>query len=234
MALDHTHGAVLGQVEVGTKTSEIPLFSTLLNRVDLRDAVVTADAMHAQRGHAGHLAGRGAHYVLTVKRNQPSLHAQLAALPWRQVPAAHDSRERGHGRDERRTIKATSVAGGLLFPHAAQAAQIKRRRREGRKKWSTETSYAVTSLTATQASPGELATIIRGHWAIEDRLHWVRDMTYGEDHSQVRTASGPRVMAALRNLAITILRLSGATSIAAALRYHARRSDRPLQAIMKC
>ena len=116
MALDHTHGAVLGQVEVGTKTSEIPLFSTLLNRVDLRDAVVTADAMHAQRGHAGHLAGRGAHYVLTVKRNQPSLHAQLAALPWRQVPAAHDSRERGHGRDERRTIKATSVAGGLAVP----------------------------------------------------------------------------------------------------------------------
>ena len=233
-ALDHTHGAVLGQVEVGTKTNEIPLFSTLLDRVDLRDAFVTADAMHAQRGHAGYLAGRGAHYVLTVKRNQPSLHAQLAALPWRQVPAAHDSRERGHGRDERRTIKATSVAGGLLFPHAAQAVQIKRRRREGRKKWSTETSYAVTSLTATQASPGELATIIRGHWAIEDRLHWVRDMTYGEDHSQVRTASGPRVMAALRNLAITILRLSGATSIAAALRYHARRSDRPLQAIMKC
>src|ERR1019366_5868729 len=147
----------------------------------------------------------------------PTLHAQLAALPWRQVPAADDTRERGHGRDERRTLKITAVAAGLAFPHAAQAIQIVRRRKlPGKKKWSRETVYAITSLTATQASPAELAAIIRGHWMIEDRLHWVRDMDFDEDRSQIRTGSGPRVMASLRNLVLAILRLTGAISIAAA------------------
>ena len=134
--------------------------------------------------------------------------------------------------------KVTAVAAGLGFPHAAQAIQIVRRRRplnaKKQKKWSTETVYAVTSLTATEASPAELADIIRGHWAIEDRLHWVRDMDYDEDRSQVRTRNGPRVMASLRNLAITILRLAGVANIAAALRHHARRPHRPLRTIMRC
>jgi predicted transposase YbfD/YdcC len=192
--------------------------------------------MHAQRGHATYLAGRGAHYPFTVKRNQPGLHAQLAALPWRQAPVADDARERGHGRDERRTLKITAVAAGLAFPHAAQAIQIVRRRKlPGKKKWSRETVYAITSLTATQASPAELAAIIRGHWMIEDRLHWdIRDMDFDEDRSQIRTGSGPRVMASLRNLVLAILRLTGAISIAAALRHHARRPDRPLRTIMNC
>jgi hypothetical protein len=104
-----------------------------------------------------------------VKANQPGLHAQLAALPWRQVPAAHDAREKGHGRAQWRTVKVTAVAAGLAFPHAAQAIQIIRRRRPlNGTKWSTETVHAITSLTATQARPAELATIIRGHWLIEN------------------------------------------------------------------
>jgi predicted transposase YbfD/YdcC len=74
-----------------------------------------------------------------------------------------------------------------------------------------ETCYAVTSPRVTQASPAQLAAIIRGHWGIEDRLHWVRDTDFDEDRSQVRTASGPRIMASLHNLAITILRLTGET-----------------------
>ncbi len=238
-ALDHGHGAVLGQVDVEAKTNEIPMFATLLDRVDLAGAVVTADALHAQRAHAEYLAiQRGAHYLLTVKRNQPGLHAQLAALPWRQVPVACQVREKGHGRAERRTLKVTTVAAGLAFPHAAQAIQIVRKRRpltgQNSKKWSAETVYAITSLTVIQARPADLARIARGHWGIEDRLHWVRDVTYDEDRSQVRTGNGPRVMASLRNLAITILRLTGYTSIAAALRYHARQPGRPLQTIMQC
>jgi predicted transposase YbfD/YdcC len=149
------------------------------------------------------------------------------------VPVAYDKRERGHGRAERRTLKVTAVARGLAFPHAAQAIQIVRRRTaKGRR--SRETCYAVTSLTATQASPAQLAAIIRGHWGIEDRLHWVRDIDFDEDRCQIRTAAGPQIMASLRNLAITILRLAGATSIAAALRHCARRPGRPLQAIMDC
>jgi predicted transposase YbfD/YdcC len=222
-------------VEVGAKTNEIPMFPALLDRIEVSSAVITADAMHAQRSHAIYLAGRGAHYLFTVKRNQPGLHAQLAALPWRQVPVACETRERGHGRAERRTLKVTAVARGLAFPHAAQAIQIVRRRKlAGKRKRSAETCYAITTLTASQARPAQLAAIIRGHWAIEDRLHWVRDMDFDEDRSQTRTASGPRVMASLRNLAITILRLAGHASIAAALRHHARRPDRPLRTIMNC
>ena len=205
-ALDHAHGAVLGQADVGAKTNEIPMFPVLLDRIDVTGAVITADAMHAQRGHATYLAGRG-----------------------------DDTCERGHGRAERRTLKITAVAAGLAFPHAAQAIQIVRRRKLGGKtKWSRETVYAVTSLTAIQASPAGLAAIIRGHQMIGDRLHWVRDMDYDEDRSQVRTASAPRVMATLRNLALTILRLNGRASIAAALRHHARRPGRPLRTIMNC
>jgi predicted transposase YbfD/YdcC len=232
-AFDHAHGVVLGQVDVDTKTNEIPMFTTLLDRVDIGDAVITADALHAQRSHAQYLAGRGAHYLLIVKRNQPGLHAQLAALPWRDVPVACTKRERGHGRTERRTLKITSVARGLAFPRAAQAIRIVRRRKV-KGQWSAETCYAITSLTVTQASPAQLAAIIRGHWGIEDRLHWVRDMDFDEDRSQVRTASGPRIMASLRNLVIAILRLAGTTSIAAALRHHARQPSRPLRTIMKC
>jgi len=238
-ALDHAHGVVLGQVGVEAKTNEIPMFASLLDRIDLAGAVITADALHAQRAHAGYLVTRRrAHYLITVKRNQPGLHAQLAALPWRQIPVAHDTREKGHGRAERRTLKVTAVAAGLAFPHAAQAIQIVRRRRpltgQRSKKWSTQTVYAITSLTASQAQPAGLARLARGHWLIEDRLHWARDVIYDEDRSQVRTGNGPRVMASLRNLAIAIVRLTGNASIAAALRYHARRPSRPLQTIMQC
>ena len=116
------------------------------------------------------------------------------------------------------------------LPRTAQAIQIVRRRRpltgKNSKKWSTETVYAITSLIAIQARPPELARLARGHW--------LRDVTFDEDRSQARTASGPRVMAALRNLVITILRLAGAASIAAALRHHSRHPSRPLQTIMKC
>ena len=90
--------------------------------------------MHAQRGHAEYLARRGAHYLFTVKGNQPSLHAQLAASSWHQIPVADESRDRGHGLSERRTLTVASVAAGLVFPHTAQAIQITHRRRRKRKR----------------------------------------------------------------------------------------------------
>jgi hypothetical protein len=96
-ALDHDRGVVLGQVDVEVKTNEIPMLPVLLDKISLRGAIVTADAMHAQREHARYLVDqRGAHYILTVKDNQPKLRAQLAVLPWRDVPATADTRERGH------------------------------------------------------------------------------------------------------------------------------------------
>jgi hypothetical protein len=88
---------------------------------------------------------------------------------------------------------------------------------------------AARPLAPHQARPEELAAWIRGHWQIENGLHWVRDVTYAEDMSQVRTGAGPQVMATLRNLAISLHRLAGATDIAAALRPHARDTLRPLQ-----
>jgi predicted transposase YbfD/YdcC len=164
--------------------------------------VVTADALHTQREHAKFLVSqKKAHYILVVKGNQPGLHAQLRNLPWRDIPAGDRQHDRGHGREERRTLQAVTVAAGICFPHAAQAIRLARRVRPlgGGKKWRTATIYAVTSLAAGQASAAQLARWIRGHWSIE-ALHWIRDVSYGEDASQVRTSSGPQVMATLRIL----------------------------------
>jgi predicted transposase YbfD/YdcC len=209
----------------------ITRFQPLLDQLDdLRDTVVTLDALHCQRDHVTYLAERGAHWIVTVKANQPSLHAELAALPWQAVPQATRHADRGHGRREIRTLKILTVATGIGFPHAAQALQIRRRRRrlDQPNRFTTETVYAITDLRVQQARPAELAAWIRGHWSIENKLHWVRDVTYDEDRSQIRTRSGPQVMAVLRNAAIGILRLTGVANIAAANRHHARDSTRPL------
>ena len=233
-ALTHTSGLVLGQLDVAIKTNEIPMFSKLLDNIELLGALVTADAMHCQKIHATYLVEqRGAHYLLTVKGNQPTLRKQLAALPWAQVGVTDTQDDRGHGRIEKRTLKVVSIDAGILFPHAAQAIQVTRKvRRLKSRKWRTETVYAVTDLTALQASPAQLGSWLRGHWCIENKLHWVRDVSFGEDMSQARTGSGPQVMATLRNLAIGLLRLAGATNIAEALRHHARDTNRPITLLL--
>ena len=119
----------------------------------------------------------------------------------------------------------------LGFPHAAQVFLIERyttrtirRRVKGSHKYrkvkvkSAVAVLGVTSLPATEATPERLATYVRGHWSIENKIHWVRDVTFGEDASHVRTGSRPRVMATLRNLAIGLIRQAGHTKIAATLR----------------
>jgi predicted transposase YbfD/YdcC len=226
--MDHTTGAVLAQADVDATTNEITRFQPLLDGVDLTGAVVTADALHTQHAHADWLVGvKRAAYLLIVKANQPSLHHQLATLPWREVPVADHTRHRGHARVELRRLQVTTVA-GLDFPHATQALRITRRVRPltGRN-WRTMTVYAVTSLTAAQASPARLADWVRGHWGIE-ALHHLRDTTFAEDACQVRTGTAPRAMASLRNLAIGILRLHGHRNIATALRRNARDATRVL------
>jgi predicted transposase YbfD/YdcC len=128
---------------------------------------------------------------------------------------------------ETRRLQVTTVA-GLDFPHATQAIRITRRVRAlTSHKWRTVTVYAVTNLSATQASPARLADWIRGHWGIE-ALHHIRDVTFAEDASQVRTGNAPRAMASLRNLAIGILHARGHRNIAAALRRHARDANQVL------
>lgn len=234
-ALDHATGVVLAQVDVDVKTNEIPRFTTVLDQIaDLSGVVVTVDAMHAQTGHAHYLHARGAHLLVCVKGNQPRLHQQLKALPWTEVPIGHTGTERAHGRIAKRTLKVVTVPAGLGFPHAAQAIQVLRKTRRinpkpGKKaRWRTEIVYAICTLPAQAASPAELATWIRQHWHIENRLHWVRDVTFGEDLHQARTGNGPHILATLRNLVISMLRLAGHNNIAQALRHHARHPDQAI------
>ena len=138
------------------------------------------------------------------------------------------TRDHGHGRVEVRTLKVAAVA-GLCFPHAAQAIQVTRRvRAPSSRRWRTVTADAVTRLALGTASPAQLAGWLRGHWRIENQLHWVREVTFGEDASTARTGSLPRVMASLRNLAVGALRLAGHPNLAAALRHPGRDPARPL------
>jgi Transposase DDE domain len=143
------------------------------------------------------------------------------------------TRDRGHGRIEHRTLKVVTVH-RFGFPHAAQVIQVTRKRTVGgwhastrRRRWQTVTVYAITSLSFEQASPARLADLLRGHWAIE-ALHHLRDVTFAEDASQVRTGAGPNVMACLRNLVIGVLCRTGSVNLAAVLRRHARDPRRPL------
>jgi predicted transposase YbfD/YdcC len=234
-AVDQDTTVTLGQVEIDEKTNEIPNFSVVLDQVqDLSGVVVTADALHTQDEHAVYLRGRGAYYVLTVKGNRKKLRKQLASLPWAQVPVGHTENDLRHGRVVTRRYKVVTIAAGILFPDAAQAIQITRtrKRRGSSTRARTETVYAITSLRAEQAQPDELAGYIRGHWSIENRLHWVRDVVFGEDLSRVRTGGAPRMMAGLRNLAISLLRLAGHTNIAKALRRNANHPKRAVKLVM--
>ncbi|HEY8653838.1 MAG TPA: ISAs1 family transposase [Dermatophilaceae bacterium] len=231
-AIDQVSGVVMGQCAVDVKTNEINAFGPLLDRFDITDAIITADALHTQRAHADYLLGRGAHYILIVKGNQPSLHRQLRSVPWKQVPAVDTTTDKGHGRVETRTMKLIEIPAGIAFPHAALAIQITRTRRPfARSRASRETVYAVTDLTYDDTTAAELADAIRGHWSIENRLHWIRDVTFAEDHSQIRTGHGPQVMATFRNLAVSLHRLHGATNIAAACRRISRDPDRVLSLV---
>jgi predicted transposase YbfD/YdcC len=222
-------GVVLAQREVGHKTNEITQVRPLLDPLDLSGAVVTLDAMHAQKDTARYLAGKGADYIFTaVKDNQPRLFDALDALPWREVPVQHAMTDRAHGRDETRTIQVLPAPAGM-FPHAAQAFLIERhvRNLDGSPR-SAIAALGITSLTSQRAAPEAIAGHVRGHWGIENKLHYVRDVTFGEDGSRVRTGNAPHVMASLRNLAIAVLRADGWTNIAAGLRWASRDYANPL------
>ncbi len=165
-------GTVLAQTVVDGKTNEISAFGPLLDRIELTEVLVTADALHTQRGHVAYLSPRGAHWLLTVKGNQPKLRAQLRALPWEQVPIADHTSNKGHGRVEIRSVKLTAISAGIAFPGARLALQVTRRRRPtGARRFRTETVYAITDLTIEQTTAAELAQALRGHWGIENRLH---------------------------------------------------------------
>jgi predicted transposase YbfD/YdcC len=227
-AMDHQSRAVLAQRQVGGAPEEVGAFAPLLDGLDLAGVVVTADALQTHPQAAEFLVGvKHAHYLFVVKANQPALLDRCAAVPWRDVPVADRTRDRAHGRVELRTLKVASVE-GLGFPYAAQVVQVTRKTRElAATRWRTVTVYSVTSLPFELARPARLADLLRGHWGIE-ALHHVRDVTFGEDDSRVRSGAAPTVMAVLRNLVIGALSRAGPVNLAAALRHHARDPRRPL------
>jgi len=171
-ALDHTTGTVIGQVAVAAKSNEIPAVRDLLACFDLTGVVVTVDAMHTQTDTATAITSAGGAYVFTVKGNTPTLHRQLKALPWKDVPA-DSATVVSHGRRATRTIKSLTAPTWIGFAGAAQVAQVRRTVTRGGKK-SVEVVYLITSATHTTAPPAVLAAWVQGHWSIENALHWVR------------------------------------------------------------
>jgi len=219
-AVTHKDGLLVGHVEVDRKSNETTAFQPLFAPMALTDTVVTFDALHSVRANLEWLVtAKKAHYLAVIKANQPSLFAQLKALPWADLPVADVTRDHGHGRDETRTVKATTVA-HLDFPHAAQAIRIHRWRRETGKAPSRETVYAVTDLTFRQAGGALLNDLARSHWHVENKAHHTRDVSFREDHSTVRTGHAPMNLATLRSAVINALRRAGYAFIPPGRRDH--------------
>jgi predicted transposase YbfD/YdcC len=220
-------GLVLAQIDVHHKTNEIPRFAPLLDGLDLAGALVTADCMHTQRGHARYLHRRDADFVFCVKCNQLGLFEALDALDWPRVPITHQTTTRGHGRIETRTLQIRPAPPHLPFPHVQQVFLVERGVTDlAGTPLSNVAIFGVTSLSPARGTPDLVAEAVRGQWKIES-LHWIRDAIYREDDSRVRTGSGPRLMATLRNLAVGALRLYGRTDIAEATRWATRNTERP-------
>jgi predicted transposase YbfD/YdcC len=213
-------GRLLDHLEVDVKHNETSHFTELLGPVDLAGAVVTFDALHTVRANLDWLVSeKNAQYIAVVKRNQPLLHAQVSALPWRQVPAGSTTRETGHGRAETRTLKAAHVS-GLDFPHARQAIKVTRWRRDtATSKTSRQAVYAVTSLTSAEATTGDLARLIREQWSIEAHHH-IRDLTFREDAAASRTGSGPANLATIRATVTAAIKDAGYLHIPEGRRDH--------------
>jgi predicted transposase YbfD/YdcC len=213
-------GLVLGQVATDEKSSEITAIPALLRLLALEGATVTIDAMGCQTAIARQIVEQGADYVLALKDNQPTLHEHVrlafvdaddaigTPLPLADL-AAHTTVEKDHGRIERRRCRAIGDPDYLAFidPHRAwpnlkSVACSESTRRIG-DAVSTEARHYLSSLPADAAL---LQRVIRGHWGIENRLHWVLDLAFQEDSSRVRADHAPENLAILRHIALNLLR----------------------------
>ncbi len=200
----------------------------VLRGVLLEGRVVTMDALLTQRAVAeAVLEGRG-DYVMVAKETPPGLcdtSAAVLATPAHLAapPETAPTPDLGHGRSERRCLTVRALLpGDCAWPGARQVFVIERHvtvKKTGKQRH--ERVYGVTSLAPERARASHLRRLLRGHWHIENRTHWVRDVTFDEDRSQVRTGAIPQVMAALRNTALGLLRHAGVSTIAAACRHYA-------------
>ena len=189
-----------------------------------RDRLVTGDALYCQSALCRHILAQGGDYLVTVKANQPELLWAVQTLfadppPGERFATAVSWDQHGDRVETRRLWASTALAGYLDWPGARQVLCVERvcvRRGQT----TSQVRYAITSL-GPEVGAEALLGYVRGHWGIENRLHWVRDVTMGEDASQVRAGAVPQVMAALRNTVLGLLRGAGWTNVAAALRHYA-------------
>jgi len=238
-AVEHGTGMVLGQVEVDSKSNEIPAVRELSSCLDLAGRIVTIDAMHAQHETARCLLERGADYVFSaVKDNQETIVQDLTAIEWSGAPW-HETLDKGHGRIERRRCAVVDLSDaewdGYADLHGRRQAVRIEREREILKtgKCSIEVAYSLTSLGADRAGPEELLALVRNHWHIENRLHYVRDFTYDEDRCRAWVRHLPRNLACLTNAAIAIVRCKGRFRyLPEANRHYAARAQDALDAIL--
>ena len=225
-AFSHRLGVVLGQTGVADKTNEIGAASAFLLTLALEGRVVTADALLTQREIARTILDGGGDYLLVVKANQPTLRDDIAtafapgAGDFGLVGSACTVSQHGDRIEYRRLSASTALLGYSDWPGLRQALRIERRvvRKATGRLLRQEVAYAVTSCPPQRATPAQLLHLWRGHWAIENRLHYIRDVTFDEDRATVRASHAPQVMAAFRNAAIGLIHALGSTQVAATCR----------------
>jgi len=201
------------------QTNEIGMFTALLDAIDIKDKLITADALLTQRKLADYVVQRGADYHFTAKGNQATLQRNIALLfQDRKSPDFVEVSPPDHGRIETRRIWSSKALNEYLdFPHVAQVFLIEREvfhKKSGRQ--SLEIAVGLTSQASAKANPQQVLRANRRHWTIENRCHYVIDWNFDEDRSRIRTGFGPENVTRLRRFAVGVLTLfsDGKTSIA--------------------
>lgn len=227
---DVTHQGTLAQAEVATKDHEIPGATALLAGRDLRGCVVTADALHTQRTWCRAVREQGGDSVLIVKKNQRGLLADVALVfegEWPQWldQSSATTTNKGHGRREVRQVQTSAELNEYLagqWEDVAQVFQIEREIvRSG--KTSREVVYGITSAPAEVADARKVLSLVRAHWHLENRVHWRRDVTLGEDACQVKQGKAAQVLAALNNGVLMLMDHLGVENVKAQMRKFAAR-----------
>ena len=201
---------VLGQIAVDSKSNEITALPVLLDMLTLKGAIVTADALNCQRAIAERVLERSGDYVLALKGNQGSLHADVSLFlddPLRLAEPSHTTVDGDHGRIETRTSLVSTDIAWLQehhrWPGLAAVGKLTRTR-ETPLKVTTETAYYLLSI---PLSAPRFAQVARDHWGVENGLHWVLDVTMNEDQARNRMDNGPHNLALLRRLALNLAKL---------------------------
>jgi predicted transposase YbfD/YdcC len=209
-------GLTLGQVAVGAKSNEITAMPELLNLLDLHDKIVTTEAMGGQKDMAETIVAGGGDYILAVKDNQPTLRAEIqAAFATAPSPSARSSRlytteDQGHGREEQRTVQVLPARRYVSAAHLALWLGVLSIVMVTRVVWCEatgkerlEVSYFLSSL---PPNARRIGRAIRGHWSIENSLHWVLDVVFREDARRVYDRTTAENVAFLNRLAVSLLR----------------------------